>query len=270
MKKILCIIVLVLSTVSAFAQLYVRGNIGYNLPANSERIGIDSKEHYNNETDEYEESYKSVYGSFGSGISVQLGLGGSINEVLGYDVEVGYLAGKKNSFSETYSDEDYMEKSTTEISSGSFQLAPSLTFTSGTGKLRPYTRIGPVIALTKLKNENTQIDTFDDIKQVYEFELTGGMSVGFKGVLGLTFNSDKKLQFFSEISFISMSYAPKEGEITAYTANGENVLSSIPKEQRKVKFKDKIDSDDEGNFDLRDKYSMGSIGIQAGIKYVLK
>lgn len=270
MKKILCLAVLILSTGSVFSQLYLRGNIGYNLSANSERIGVDSKETYDNQSGEYSESVETVYGSFGSGLSFHLGFGGALKGALGYDVELGYLVGKKHSYSEVYSDDNYMESYETEMSSTSFQIAPSLTFTAGTGSLQPYTRIGPVIALTKLKNEFVETDTYNNTKEVYELELTGGMSLGFKGVLGLNFNADKKVQFFGEVSFVSMSYAPKEGEITAYTVNGENALSSIPKEDRKVKFKDKIDSDDDGNLELRDKFSMGSIGIQVGVKYVLK
>ena len=270
MKKILCVAVLVLSTGSAFAQLYVRGNIGYSLPAGSQVIGTDYNQAYNGQAGVYESTSERVYGSFGSGLSFNLGVGASINGSLGYDVEVGYLVGKKYSAKQSYTDNFGTYVYDTKIYSSSFQIAPSLTFTGGSGNIQPYTRVGPVLAFTKLKREYFESDSYNDVEFTYEYELTGGMSIGFKGVVGVNFNADKKLQFFGELNFISMATAPKESKITAHTVNGENALSSIPKEDRTTKLKDKIDSDDQSNIDLREKYSMGSIGIQVGVKYVLK
>lgn len=130
--------------------------------------------------------------------------------------------------------------------------------------------MGPVIGITKLKAEESNFDTYSGIDESLEYEYTGGINLGFKGVLGVTFNADKKFQFFGEASFISMSAAPKEQELTAFTSDGEDVLDTVPKEQRTVEFKDKIDSNDTGNVALRQKFSMGSIGFQVGVKYLLK
>lgn len=270
MKKILCMLVLGLSAGSALAQLYVRGNIGYNLPANGQQIGSDYKSVYDPQNGVTNTKSEAVYGSFGSGLSFQLAVGGAINGSFGYDVEAGYLNGKKYSVNQHYSNGSDIENQETSTKSQSFQLAPSLTFTAGTGSIQPYTRIGPVIGFTKLKYEDFESDTYNGTKEKTEYEYTGGISVGFKGVLGVVFNADKKVQFFGEVNFLSMSYAPKEGEITAYTFNGDDALNSIPKEQRKIKFKDEVKSGDDANIQLRDKYSMGSIGIQVGVKYLLK
>lgn len=268
MKKLLCIAVLLTSTVSAFAQLHLRANVGYNLPINSQVIGIQEKAVYDGNG--YSGSVESIYGSYGSGLSFHAGVGGTLNGSLGYDVEVGYLLGKKNTIKNTYEETGFYEESEKyESSSRSFQLAPSLTFTAGTGSVQPYTRMGPVIAFTKLKMEGTEYDSYMDMTEVSEYEFTGGISLGFKGVLGVTFNADKNVQFFGEISFVSMSYAPKEGEITGYTVDGEDVLDNIPSDQRKIKFKDKVSYDDDGNVSLRDTYSMGSLGIQVGIRFSL-
>lgn len=270
MKRILCIAVLALSSGSAFAQLYVRANIGYNLPVNSQSLGSNYRQVYNTETSQYEISEEAVDGSFGSGLSFNLGVGGTINGALGYDIELGYLIGKEYSSQEYFSNGSYIDQYKRTMSSSSFQIAPALTFTAGTGNIQPYTRMGPVIAITKLKAEEAEYDTYSGIDDLYESEYTGGINLGFKGVLGVTFNSDKKLQFFGEASFISMSASPKKAELIAYTADGEDALDSIPEEQRTVKFKDKITSDDDGNVALRQKFSMGSLGFQVGIKYLLK
>lgn len=270
MKKNLCIVALVLSAVPAFSQLYLRGSFSYNLPANSQNLGSKSKQVYDPNTGITETSDEAVYGSFGSGISFQFGFGSSINGTIGYDLELGYLLGKQYSTSNSYEDDFYTETQDNDVKSSSFQIAPSFTLTAGTGSIQPYTRIGPVLAFTKLKYEDTQFDSYNNLKEVREYELTGGMSIGFKGVVGVTFNTESNLQFFTEINFVSMSYAPKDGEITAYTVNGDDALDSIPSSDRKIEFKDKIDSDDGANVQLREKYSMGSVGLQIGVKYVLK
>lgn len=269
MKKILCAAALMVSVGSAYAQLYVRANIGYNLPANGQSLGANTHERYDETSQQYVYTYEAVEGSFGSGLSIQLGVGASINGALGYDVEIGYLVGKKNSFED--SEEGYYSYKT-ETSSSSFQVAPSLTFTAGTGKIQPYTRVGPVIGFTKLTSKETETYIPYDFNTENETEYSGGMSIGFKGVLGVTFNADKKVQFFGEASFISMSYAPKQSELTALREDGEDILNSVPKEDRIKKYKDKVsgDYDDVINTQLREKYSMGSIGIQVGVRYVLK
>lgn len=269
MKRIICFVVLILSAGSAFAQLYVRGNIGYNLPANAQNIGTNYKEIYNEGTGEFETSNEVVNGSFGSGLSFNLGFGASINGTIGYDVDLGYLLGKEYSTNYRYVVFD-TETEDSEMKSSSFQIAPSLTFTSGTGNIQPYTRMGPVLGFTKLKYTESRTDTYPAIDEKKETELSGGISFGFKGVLGVTLNAEKKIQFYGEVNFLSMSYAPKEGEITAYTANGQDALSSLSKEERNFEFKDKLSNDDNPYTQLREKHSMGSFGIQVGVKYVLK
>lgn len=270
MKKLLCLAVLMLSTASVFAQFYVRANIGYNLPANSQSLGSNSREVYNFDNGAYELSEEAVKGSFGSGMSFNLGVGASISGALGYDVELSYLIGKEYSTESYFFNGSTTFESERKMSSSSFQIAPSLTFTGGTGSIQPYTRVGPVLSFTKLKSEESEFNDYSGIDRSSEYEYTGGINVGFKGVLGVAFNTDNNIQFFGEVNFISMSATPKERELTAYTVNGDDALDSIPKDQRTVKFKDKITSDDDGNVALQEKFSLGSFGIQVGVKYLLK
>lgn len=265
-KQLFTILALVCLISPAFSQFYIRGNVGYNLPANSQQIGSEDTYSYNG-TAEVDKT-KGIYGSFGSGVSAHLAVGGTISGNLGYDVEFGYLLGKKYTGKSTYEYFGDVDRDKTTMYSRSFQFAPSLSFTAGTGSIQPYTRIGPVLAITKLTGENNSFDTYNNSTETMEIELTGGLSVGFKGALGVTFNADKNLQFFAEASFISLSYAPKEREITKATYNGTDVLESIPEEFRKVKLKDNVDRNQDSQ-ELKDKYSMGSIGLQVGVKFSL-
>lgn len=269
MKKIILSLALLCSALSAFSQLYIRLDAGYGLPINGEHIGTQTNVKYDINNGGYTGKVEGVYGSFGSGMSFHLAAGATINGVLGYDVEVGYLLGKKYSTKSSLFDGTYTEKNETEMFSRSFQIAPSLSFTAGTGNIQPYTRIGPVIGINKLKNEDTQSDDYNNLKEVREFEYTGGISVGLKGVVGVSFKAGDKINVFGEVSFVSMSYTPKERELTSYTVNGDDALDSVPKENRKVDFKKEVDYGD-SNSSVQNKFSMGSMGIQVGIKYMLK
>ncbi|MBX2966971.1 MAG: hypothetical protein KF845_12570 [Cyclobacteriaceae bacterium] len=276
MKKLLSVAAFMLMLQPVFAQFYVRSSIGYNLPANSQLIGESSSLPYESSTT----SYKGVYGSYGSGFSIQAAVGGSISGTLGYDIELGYLLGRKytlEEFYEGYTDpDDYL--ATVDQSSQSFQVAPSLTFIAGIGKVQPYTRIGPVLALTSMRSEimkkynSYDYQTGQEIPyhEAEEFKFNTGFSFGFKGVVGVNYELSEMLYIFSEISFISLSYSPKERELVSYTVNGEDALDTVDPEYRKIEYKKEYEAHYYDNQPIREKKSMGSIGLHVGVKYVLK
>lgn len=281
MKKIVCIAVLMLSTGSVFAQLYLRGNIGYNLPANSQLIGVSEAYH----AAEDSRTFKGVYGSFGSGFSIHAAVGGSISGTLGYDVEIGYLLGKRYTVDTLYeaTNDIFNELTSYEQYTRSFQITPSLTFTSGTGSIQPYARIGPVLSLTYMRGETThdytdyyEAGTFDVVHEVYEHKLDATLSLGFKGTAGVSYELNDKLQLFSEITFISLSYSPKKEkiELVEYTFEmfgTEHDREDIPADQksREIEYKKEV-HENEPNVKLQEKFSMGNFGFQVGVKYLLK
>ncbi|MFN8333773.1 MAG: hypothetical protein U0U09_01520 [Cyclobacteriaceae bacterium] len=269
MKKIVLSVVLFCSAIAAYSQLYVRLDVGYGLPINGDQIGTETNQKYDFNVGTYTGKTTGVYGSFGSGMSFHVAAGATINGVLGYDVELGYLLGKKYSVNSSSFDGTYTETNKAEMSSRSFQIAPALTFTAGTGNIHPYTRIGPVIGINKIRNEETQFDDYNSLKEVREYEYTGGISAGLKGVVGISFRAGEKINIFGEVSFVSMSYAPKERELTSYTINGDDALDSVPKADRKIEFKKEVKYSD-NNSSVQQKYSMGSLGLQIGVKYMLK
>src|SRR5689334_9415150 len=99
MKKIILCACLVAMLHPAFGQLYVRASVGYNLPVGSELMG--TSETYEQVPDVgYVETFEGVYGSYGTGFSASVALGGTFgNGLLGYDAAFGYLLGKEYSVS---------------------------------------------------------------------------------------------------------------------------------------------------------------------------
>lgn len=271
MKKLFVTCVILSLVTSLFAQSYIRVNVGYALPMNAELIGEEGN--YVNDsqgTGEESGSVKGVYGSLGSGVTLNLAYGNTFkNGTLGYDVEAGFLIGKKYSMESTSDDGVFILSYKRNYKSTSFQICPSVTFTSNIGKFHPYSRIGPVIAITSIKAG----DNIDDFI-IAESKLSGGVGFGFKGVLGANFTPIKKIQFFSEIAFTALSYSPTEGELTKFIWDGEDILDTVPPEERKTDFEKEYSytghPDDVEGKALQEKYSMGSLAIQVGLRFRLK
>jgi hypothetical protein len=262
MKRTLLSICLALMACPIFAQVYIRANVGYNLPMSSELLGTN--DHYDGST----ETRKGVYGSFGSGFSGNVAFGGSLgNGMLGYDLEVGYLTSKKYKSSDSYAFQDYEGKTEFTSKAQSIQFTPSLSFTAGTGKFQPFARMGPVLAITTLKQDQDGSGT-DQTSYHYTYKYTGGLSLGFKGALGVNYSLNDNLQLFTEMNFISMSYSARKREITEYTEDGEDRLDDIDEDDRTIDIEKEVEGEGEGGFPpTRDSVSMGSVGLQFGVRF---
>ena len=209
MKRIVVSMLLLLIINAAFAQMYVRVNLGYNLPMNSGLLAVDQD--YNGSTSKY--SVKGVYGSYGSGLSAHAAFGGGFgNGVVGYDIEVGYLKGKKYETDEISDNGSFNSTTKYSIQASSIQFAPSITFTAGTGNFHPFARMGPVIAITSIKDRD-EWETTNSPKYVMEYKYSGGIALGFKGAVGVAYSLNDMMDLFAEIDFISMSYSAKKRKI---------------------------------------------------------
>jgi hypothetical protein len=262
MKRIVVSICFLVLLSQSHAQVYVRVNAGYNIPISSSLIGYE--EHY----DGAKATTKGVYGSYGKGFSANVAFGGMFkNGVLGYDLEVGYLVGKEYSSTSDYSSQAYESTYEQVIGAKSIQIAPSLSFTVGTKKLQPFARMGPVIAITTLKGEETSTANYTyDYSTKYKY--TGSVSLGFKGVVGVSYAINERVQIFTEMNFISMSYAPNKREITEFEVDGVDRMDDLDPEQIEVDIEDEYTTEGEENEPpIKEFYSMGSIGLQFGAKF---
>jgi hypothetical protein len=264
MKRIVVSIWLVMLTSASFAQIYVRANVGYNLPMNSSLIGVE--EHYDNVSDEYR--LTGVYGSYGTGFSANIAFGGGFKSgIVGYDIEVGYLMGKTHKTEEVYESTNYNANNQFTRKAKSIQIAPSITFTGGTGNFHPFARMGPVIALTTVVEHADYDNTYSN-QWTQEYKYSGGISLGFKGVLGIGYSLNESLDLFTELDFIAMAYSPKKREITEYTVMGEDRRDQLPEEILEEDIEDEVVVEGEGSTPpMKEPLSMGSIGLQFGVKF---
>jgi hypothetical protein len=274
-------------SMGALAQgSYVRFNVGYGLPMSPQSLGSSYSSTYNFSSQNYSESITGNYGSYGSGLTLNVGYGIALQGILGLDLEVSYLAGNENkgySSKSTYTGTGYTETETYENirKATGFSVAPAISLTAQDGKIVPYSRIGPVFGMYKMMStwnidyyENDGGDIYTE-NYILEEEYTGGISVGFKGSLGVIFNPTSNIQFFSEVNFVSMSFAPKQGKITKFTEDGVDQTDEIPPEYKEFEFKDKVtDLDFESDFlpigdRIIEKHPLGSLALQVGIRFKL-
>ena len=84
---------------------------------------------------------------------------------------------------------------------------------------------------------------------------------------------NRRISFFSEITFTGMNYYPKESEITRYIIDGEDNLSTLTQNVRKTKYVNEITLDSQqGALDanspgkgLRFPVAMSSISANIGV-----
>lgn len=269
MKKLSLSLLSLLLVTSSFAQVYLRLSVGYNLPAASEQIGVSEDSRYNI-TDGYSTTLKGVYGSFGSGIAAHLAFGGAIKSgMLGYDIDFGFVKGKKYTISDTYDNSSTISYNDQSYESTSIQISPALTFTTGTGNFQPFARLGPTIGISSITRSEHSYETYYNYHNYREYEFKGGINVGLKGVLGCSYQLNDNMQLYVEADFVSLAYAPKKRTITRYEQNGVDNLPQMDPKIVEVEFeKEQTTTTEYANAEVRPTFPMSSIGFQGGLKFI--
>jgi hypothetical protein len=199
-----------------------------------------------------------IYGSLGEGARFGGSVGIMFTDHFGVEVGTTYLAGTTL---ETSTGVFGGNVSTLKYTGSGFQLFPCLILSVEAWGLRPYTRVGGVLGL--LSVEELYVVRNDRVKIKY----SGGMSVGLSAAAGIEFKTSGRFQLFVEALLISQAFGPTQAEITEYTINGVNLLSTIP--NRKVKLEESFLLADAENTSLRPRVQFGSVGLLGGIRIII-
>jgi hypothetical protein len=250
---------LVAMTFIGFAQAQsFKFSVGYGLPWISQQIGTNSSTSYTTTLDPNTGAEiprttnvsKIVKGSYGAGWNASGAFGYKLSEHIGLELGISYLAGKEYSTQSSFTDRslDVLRSSSQETEtskSRAILFTPAIKFLTQKREFTPYFLIGPVLG--KINYHRSLERSTEEAGSVNsEFRNTrfrGGISLGLRGAVGATIVLNKKISLFSEITFIGMNYYPEEGEITRYTINGEDKLSTLTGNVRKTIYADKIEND---------------------------
>ncbi|CAN5398326.1 hypothetical protein BH09BAC5_BH09BAC5_16790 [soil metagenome] len=273
MKKI---IILASLTMFAFTQVKSQAfaglGIGYGMPATGEVIGFNSNN--NNPSNTY--STETVHGSYGTGLNAQGYFGYWFSEVIGAQLGVNYLMGKKYTFeNNNVNNSNVSSNATDEVFARSLRLTPALRVGFGHGAVHPYMlggfTIGMMNKLTDNYNETSLNPSGTNIT-VWNTEYTGGISLAPFAALGMNIHITEKLLFNAEITGFFANWAPTNGEVVTASYNGADQLGNMTTSQKQFEYVDKVDQSMNTSAgmptqSLKSYLPMSSIGLTVGLHF---
>jgi opacity protein-like surface antigen len=287
MKNLLTSLILfILLSGAVMAQsIYIRAGGGFGFPIATSPIGEKylHTEVYDgvNTTNNY--STEGVTGSYGSGINFNFAVGYKFNENFIFELNTQYLISNKYKTGDNYSytgvGNSSVDNNNTTTSARALFLNPSFVFSAGFGKAAPYGRFGFIIGSPKVTGKESTYyngDGIDSTEKSWEF--TKGLSLGFQGAVGMNWKLTEKLDFYTEVNFISMTYYPGEYNVTRdISSNGYNLtdnLPNMPLGQKQTIYKKKYDPNTpydsaKPSIALREAKPFSSLSLQVGIRFSL-
>lgn len=276
MKKLfLSLIICTLLAAQVIAQsIYVRAGSGFGLPIASAIIGSKYDHTSTNSFDTYTD--ESVTGSYGSGANFNLTFGYELNKNFVIELSSQYLISKKYKTYDNYSYFSSVSNTDYTNSSKGFFFNPSLIFSAGFGKAAPYGRVGIVLGSPKILSEESSFDDGDGISvQNRTWEYSKGLATGFQSAVGMNWQLSEKLDLFTELNFVSMTYYPGESNLIEYISNGTDYLPGMALSLTQTQYKKKVDwsssniDPNKPTTELREAFPFSSISLLLGIRFYI-
>ena len=271
----------VLAMTGSAQGLYIRFGGTYGLPTGTSVIG--DKDNYNYDgtgaSAVTTTASKAVSGSYGAGPNASLSVGYKFNANFMVDFTGQYLIGNKietgSWYNYKYTSFSSVENNVYEDNITGLFLNPSLVFSAGFGKAAPYGRFGVVVGSPKhTSTESYYYDgdgiSYYDKTWIYK----KGMALGYQAAIGMNWKLSNKLDFYTEVNIVNMSWYAKEGELTKYNSNGSDALSSLSVSQKQISYVKSYDPSvqqdpTKPSVTLRQSVPLSSVSAQAGIRFTL-
>jgi len=204
--------------------------------------------------------------AFGYWFNKYLGAEMSVSEFLGLSTEgdsVEHLVGAS--------------RASVKVRGGVLSVTPAVLISAGLKKINPYARFGLQIGVlphmvSKYSQENAS--TNPPMSKEITNNYYGGVALGYTAAGGVCFNFSELLSFFLELQFAHSTWSPSYSQITKYTVNGEDKLSSLTTWQKEADFV--WERNVNGTIDmtqprqeLRKTYPFSTASINLGIKFRL-
>lgn len=219
--------------------------------------------------------------ALGKGCDVMVRGGYFVNKFMAIELGAGYRMGfntKIDLVPSSYNKSSGNDIGTLKIAGSMLEIVPALVISPelGSGKVRPYARLGVIIGV--MNTIQTKIDesyTEDGISEhiLATLKYNGGVAVGGSAALGADFNLSKKIALYAEIIYDALSYAPTKGKFTKYEINGVDQLPDWKTINKEVKFvkdlSDYVYDENEPAQELKNSYPFNSLGLNIGVKVKL-
>ncbi|MEO8774132.1 MAG: outer membrane beta-barrel protein [Gelidibacter sp.] len=248
------------TTNNDFQKFYFRVSAGYSFESGktefnnadpNELTGIQQSTDVTVSPDGSSVNVKSLTGTAGAGLKVNLTAGYMFNPYIGAELGLSYFHGDKIMIGRLSSPVVNSEANTY---LRGIDVAPGIFLTPNFKTLNPYARLGIIVPVAgKLTIETMARQTNGggpgtDVMVEAKSEVTARFSVGYFGALGLNYPITDNLSIFGEVEIKNLSIKSKSAEITEYSTtaitNGQaqlvpgKQLADLPVYEKKFNFSD--------------------------------
>jgi hypothetical protein len=235
------------TTVAPAQTFYFNANVGYGF-ASSSSLMIVKTDNAN---------VQGVYGTLGEGPRVGATAGYMFAQSFGLEVAGIYLLGSEIEASTGQGIAAALKYSGTGV-----LINPSFVLSINVGSVQPYAKFGPAIGF--LNVEEREIWGNSGTRTTVDF--TGGATIGYQGGVGVVFRANRVIQLFAEASLVSMSFGPSKAELTEYSINGVNQLSTLPDRTITLEESYPVGAN---RVSIRPRFQFSAVGISAGVRVLL-
>lgn len=260
---------------------YFRAGGTYGLPVGTTVIGSKYNYTYNGSgaSPVTTASTKAISASYGAGPNFAVAVGYKFNQNFMFDLTGQYLIGNKYKTGSVsnyiYSTYSTVSRNLSDMQVKGFFLNPSFIFSAGFGKAAPYGRFGVVIGSPQLTTNESSYDNTDGISS---FDRTWiykkGLALGYQAAIGMNWKLSEKLDIYTEVNILNMTWYAQQGQLTKFIDNGTNALVNLSVSQKQIEFKKSYDPSVQYNpakptVQLREATPLSSISAQVGIRFTM-
>lgn len=213
----------------------------------------------------------------GTGANFGAAFGYSFNENIATELGVNYFIGSKSSVENKEEDQFSRDAYTISLSGKMLMLTPTIVLSHSVNRLKPYAKFGLIIGFGSVTSEMDYESASISNPAVRFYgsrtsKLSGSIALGLSSALGVSYELSDRISVFGEIQNLNLNYTPKEGEVIKSSVNGEDNLSSLTTNERKIEFTDSYTIDlskptDENapSKDIKPNIPFNNFGINVGI-----
>ncbi|RAJ25915.1 outer membrane protein with beta-barrel domain [Gelidibacter algens] len=231
--------------VSDDSNFYIRVSTGYSFESGKTEFnnadpngltGIMQSTDITVSADGSNVNVKSLNGTVGAGIKVNVTGGYMFNPYIGAEMGISYFHGDKTMIGRLRSPQVTSEENTY---LRGFDVAPGIILTPNFKKVNPYARMGLIVPIAgdltieTMARQTNGGGQGTDIMVEAKSEVKSKFSVGYFGALGLNYPVSDNLSIFGEVEIKNLSIKSKSAEITEYstTAITDGQSQLVPGQQ---------------------------------------
>lgn len=240
----------------------------YAFPANSGKISENSG------TLQGVTYTKGIYGSYGRGICLQVGIGKMINNNFGFELAAEWINGKKIEANITSDDNNLSADASERVKA--FMLKPMLVLRNSGDLLSFYSKLGLAISAYSKRTSDISISASSGSQS---FQVITSQTeeikpkVGYTAAFGLSFRVSQTVAITGELNGQMISLPVHKGHYTKYQLNGANMLPTFTASQSSWIYEKSISSTpgdpNQPQAKLFEPANFSYIGLSVGIKYFL-